>query len=258
MRPPLERLAAACEGRRMTDGYFDDRVAQTYDRDHGNTDPKRIARCVEVLADLAGDGPILEFAIGTGRIALPLAATGRCVKGIELSRAMVDELRKKEQGPPLEVAIGDMTTVRVPGTFALVCLVFNTIDNLTTQDAQLACFENAARHLAPGGCFVIETQVPPLQRLPFGETRLAFDATDRHFGVEEVDVATQNHVSHHIWIDEDGTHRKLSVPFRYAWPAALDLMARLAGLTLEHRWSDWDRTPFDRFSRAHVSVWRAP
>ena len=236
------------------DGIFDANVARTYDRDHGGTDAGEVARTVDCLVDLAAKGPVLEFAIGTGRIALPLAATGISVKGIELSRAMVDELRKKETGAPMEVAIGDMTTTKVPGAFALVYLVFNTIDNLTTQDAQIACFRNAAAHLAPGGRFVIETQLPQIQRLPFGETRIAFAADADHFGVDEIDVASQSYTSHHVWLKEDGPSH-VSVPFRYAWPAEMDLMARLAGMELEHRWADWDRAPFDRYSRKHISVW---
>jgi SAM-dependent methyltransferase len=168
---------------------------------------------------------------------------------------MVEKLREKETGSPTEVAIGDMTTTQVPGAFSLVFLVFNTIDNLTTQEAQVACFENAARHLEPNGRFVIETLIPPIQKLPFGETRRAFASDEQHFGTDEFDVATQIYASHHVWMLGD-THKHLSIPFRYTWPAELDLMARIAGLELEFRWSDWDRTPFDRFSTKHVSVWK--
>jgi len=245
--------------RAMTeDGIFDAKVAQTYDRDHGGQDPDEIARIVSCLAALAAGGPVLEFAIGTGRIALPLRARDVPVQGIELSRAMVAELRKKERGDPIPVAIGDMTTTGIDAEFALVYLVFNTIDNLTEQRDQVACFCNAAAHLRPGGHFLIETQVPPVQKLPFGETRIAFAASDTHMGVSEVDVATQRHVSHHVWTSADGDVRKLSAPFRYAWPAELDLMAQLAGLSLAHRWSDWSRAPFDRFSTTHISVWQKP
>ncbi|MEM1274040.1 MAG: class I SAM-dependent methyltransferase [Pseudomonadota bacterium] len=235
------------------DGHFDAEVAARYDEDHGGTDPALVARCVDLLATLAQNGRALEFAIGTGRIALPLAARGVEVSGIELSKAMVAELRKKEQSPPLEVAIGDMTTTRLPGLFSLVYLVFNTIDNLTSQEVQITCFANASRHLEPGGRFVIETNVPPLQRLPFGETSRAFAVSNDHMGVEEIDVATQSHISHHVW---PKTGLKRSIPFRYAWPAELDLMGRLAGLTLEYRWADWDQSPYDRLSKKHVSVWR--
>ena len=235
--------------------HFGAEVARTYDRDHGGTDPALVARTVDCLIDLAQGGRALEFAIGTGRIALPMARRGVAIKGIELSPAMVAELRTKEDGLSLEVVIGDMTTTRVAGAFSLVFLVFNTIDNLTTQAAQVACFENAARHLAPGGRFVIETAVPPIQKLLWGETRLAFASGPDHFGVDQIDVATQGYASHHVWIAGD-THRRVSVPFRYCWPAELDLMARIAGMALEDRWSDWDRAPFDRYSTRHVSVWR--
>lgn len=237
------------------DGYFDQDIAETYDQDHDVNDPKLVAKTVDCLIDLSGGGDILEFAVGTGRIALPLSEKGARVKGIELSKAMVEKLREKESGPALEVVIGDMTTERVAGAFSLVVLVFNTIDNLTTQQAQIACFENAARHLKPGGRFLVETLVPPLQKLPFGETRLAFANDSTHLGIDEFDIATQTYTSNHVWMT--GTdHKHLSIPFRYAWPAELDLMAQLAGLDLEFRWSDWNRAPFDRLSTKHISVWR--
>ena len=168
---------------------------------------------------------------------------------------MVDRLRQKETGEPMEVAIGDMTTAQVAGVFSLVFLVYNTIDNLTTQDAQIACFRNAARHLGPSGRFLIETQVPPIQKLPIGETMHAFSSDPQHFGVDEFDIVTQNYTSHHFWVNDRG-HRHLAIPFRYAWPSELDLMAKMAGLVLEHRWSDWDRSPFDHKSTKHISVWR--
>ena len=237
--------------------HFAGDIARTYDRDHGNTDPAILALTTDRLSDLAGDGPILEFAIGTGRIALPLTERGHDVKGIELSPDMVAELRRKPGGDAIDVAIGDMTTTRMAGDFSLVILVFNTIDNLTTQDAQVACFENAALHLRPGGRFVVETLVPQLQRLPFGETLLGFAAGPHHWGTDEIDVASQTYTSHHIWRDETGS-RHLSVPFRYAWPAEMDLMARIAGLELENRWADWSGTRYSRHSRSHVSVWRKP
>lgn len=162
---------------------------------------------------------------------------------------------KKTGGADIPVVIGDMCEVRSEGTFTLVFLVFNTIDNLTTQEAQVACFQNAAAHLEPGGRFVIETQLPPLQRLPFGETRLPFAHDPDHWGVDEFDITTQAYSSHHLWI-KDGKTQNLSVPFRYAWPSEMDLMARLAGMTLEHRWADWDRGLFSKDSTKHVSVWR--
>ncbi|MEL6682753.1 MAG: class I SAM-dependent methyltransferase [Pseudomonadota bacterium] len=235
--------------------HFDATVAAMYDRDHGGNDPKLVANTVERLTELSAGRPILEFAIGTGRIALPLAARGCAVSGIDLSSAMVAELRKKETGAPLEIAIGDMTTTHMPGDFSLVFLVFNTIDNLTTQDAQVACFQNAARHLLPGGRFVVETLVPPLQDLPHGATKRAFACDPDHMGVDEFDVVTQSYTSHHVWTKKGQTQR-VSVPFRYAWPAEMDLMARIAGLDLEHRWSDWQKSPFTNKSRVHISVWR--
>ena len=197
---------------------------------------------------------MLEFAIGTGRIALPLADRGLQVSGIELSQAMVDEMRKKPGGADIPVKIGDMTTTRMNGEVSLVVLVFNTIDNLTTQEAQIACFANAAAHLKAGGQFVIETLIPPLQDLPFGETKRAFAAEADHIGTDVFDVVTQSYVSHHAWPSSDGV-KQLAVPFRYAWPAEMDLMARLAGMSLVHRWGDWDKSPMTRYSRKHVSVW---
>lgn len=236
-----------------SDGYFDAAVAQHYDADHPPAEPAMLERLVQ----LAAGGPVLEFAIGTGRIALPLKARGLEIKGIELSQAMVAALRDKETGTPLEIVIGDMSCVRMPGAFNLVILAFNTIDNLTTQEAQIACFQNAARHLASGGRFVIEAQVPPVQHVPFGTTTRAFACSDDHWGIETIDIATQSHVSHHLWRDGESL-REYAIPFRYAWPAEMDLMARMAGLTLETRHSDWVGTAFTHESRKHISVWRAP
>jgi SAM-dependent methyltransferase len=237
------------------DGYFPESVAKTYDTDHGGIDPALIQQTVEVLYDLTEGKPALEFAIGTGRIALPLSGRGCPVSGIELSQSMVAELRKKETGNPIEVAIGDMTATRVKGEFSLVFLVFNTIENLTTQEAQIACFRNAAEHLSPGGRFLIETQVPPIQKLPFGETMFAFACSPRHMGIDDVDIATQCYTSNHVWMDGEET-TSLTIPFRYVWPAELDLMGKLAGLELEYRWSDWKKSPFDRLSKSQISVWR--
>lgn len=239
------------------DGFFGKDVAATYDIHQSGTDPRQVDLVVDTLHELAGDGPALEFAIGTGRIALPLAARGTIVKGIELSRAMVAELRKKRNGGAIDVTIGDMTTTRVDGSFTLVFLVFNAIDNLTTQDAQVACFRNAAAHLAPGGRFLVETLVPPIQKLPLGETARAFACTPDHWGTDIFDVATQSYTSNHIWT-KGGASTSLSIPFRYAWPSEMDLMARLAGLELEFRWQDWHRGAFTRHSETHVSVWRKP
>jgi len=236
------------------DGYFDEPAAEKYDRRH-HTPESEITQIVATLQALAAGGDALEFAIGTGRIALPLAAAGTPVTGMELSTAMVREMRRKPGSANIPVEIGDMCNTRVSGNFALVFLVFNTIDNLTTQEAQVACFENAARHLSSSGRFVVETQVPPLHRLPAGETTIAYDVSKSHWGVDQFDIATQTYTSHHVWFTPEGTET-FAAPFRYAWPAELDLMARLAGLTLEHRWADWDQRAFTPESTKHISVWR--
>jgi hypothetical protein len=228
--------------------------AATYDESEGFMfDAAEIARTVDFLAGLAGAGRALELAIGTGRIALPLAARGVEVHGIDLSAPMVEQLRAKPGGGELPVTVGDMTSTRVDERFALVYLVFNTIENLTTQELQVACFENAAAHLVPGGCFVIEVEIPSLQRLPPGERFVPFHVGENHVGIDEYDVATQALVSHHVT-----ARGKASMPFRYVWPAELDLMARLAGLRLRERWEDWSRSPFTSESRKHVSVWEKP
>lgn len=235
------------------DGHFDAKVAATYDTRHA-TPQADIAQIVARLRDLAAGGEALEFAIGTGRIALPLAAAGVPVKGIELSQAMVDKMRKKPGGAEIETVVGDMTTSKVAGAFSLVYLAYNTIDNLTTQDTQVACFQYAADHLSPGGKFLIETLVPPVRHLPPGEPRLAFAQSDTHWGIDSFDLATQTFTSNHLWI-EDGETTLFLAPFRYAWPAELDLMARLAGMTLEARWENWRGADFTGESRSHVSVW---
>jgi hypothetical protein len=217
-------------------------------------DPAEVEPAVEVLAELAGDGRALEFAIGTGRIALPLAARGVDVHGLELSEAMVEQLRQKPGGGQLHVTIGDMTSARVEGTFRLVYLVFNTIGNLITQSEQVACFANAAAHLQPGGCFVVEVGVPELRRLPPGDRHVVFHADGENWGIDEYDTACQSLVSHHLRLDGNALRHR-AFPFRYVWPAELDLMARLAGMTLVSRWADWHRRPFDHESTSHVSVW---
>ncbi|TWH73591.1 class I SAM-dependent DNA methyltransferase [Modestobacter roseus] len=233
--------------------FFDERVAATYD-DDGMSAPEVVDPAVDLLAELADGGPALELAVGTGRIALPLAARGVPVSGIDTSAPMLARLRAKPGADAVRATEGDMTTARVPGTFSLVYLVFNTIMNVTSQDGQVAVFGNAAAHLGPGGRFVVEVMVPALQRLPPGETVRAFTLTDEHLGFDEYDVVTQRLVSHHHRVGEG----VLRVPFRYVWPAELDLMARLAGMELEHRWAGWDRAPFTAASTAHVSVYRRP
>jgi SAM-dependent methyltransferase len=237
--------------------YFGERVAERYDDSLGEMgDPAVLEPTVDVLAELAGGGAALELGIGTGRIALPLSQRGIRVHGIDLSEAMVAKLRAKPGADAIGVTIGDFATTRVDGTFSLAYLVFNTIMNLTTQDAQVACFANAAAHLEPGGCFVIEVMVPALRLLPPGETIHVFSYTGpTRFGFDEYDVAGQGLVSHHYGERSDGSLGRASIPFRYAWPAELDLMARIAGMTLRERWSGWGREPFTSDSSSHVSVW---
>jgi SAM-dependent methyltransferase len=240
----------------MPPNYFDANVAEHYDDSSAEMfDPTLIEETVDFLVDLAGDGPVLELGVGTGRIALPLASRGLRVHGIDLSEAMVERLRAKPGGDGVEITIGDFATTRAGAGFSLAYVVFNTIMNLTTQDEQIACFANVAAQLAPGGCFVVEVGVPQLQRLPPGEKLRPFDVGTAHVGIDEIDVATQRLVSHHYWIRE-GVADVVSLPFRYVWPSELDLMARLAGLTLRERWSGWKREPFTSASRRHVSVWQ--
>jgi SAM-dependent methyltransferase len=231
--------------------YFGEAVAARYD-DEPMGDPEAVA---DFLAPLAGDGAALELGIGTGRIALPLAARGVPVHGIDLSEAMVRRLLAKPGGADIGVTIGDFAYTRVDGTFSLALLVFNTIMNLTTQDAQVACFENVAAHLEPGGTFVIEVGVPGLRRLPPGETAQPFTVTGDRLGFDTYDVANQGLVSHHYWRADDGRFEASSIPFRYVWPSELDLMARIAGMRLRERWAGWEREPFTSESTAHVSVW---
>lgn len=233
----------------MVRDWFAGAAAQHYDSELGDWgDAAVIDATVDVLVDLAGGGPALEFGIGTGRIALPLLERGVEVSGIDLSPDMVAQLRAKPQGGEIPVAIGDFATTRVEGEFALVYLVFNTIMNLTTQDAQVECFANAAVHLARGGCFVVETGVGARDPL------CVFDLSDTHVGIDEYDCATQALVSHHFTL-RGGRWELSSVPFRSAPPTELDLMARIAGMTLKDRWSAWGREPFTAESTTHVSVW---
>ncbi|MEM9893951.1 MAG: class I SAM-dependent methyltransferase [Actinomycetota bacterium] len=239
------------------DPHLDPAVAAAYD-DPGDErfGPAAVAATVDVLSALAGDGVAVEFAVGTGRIAVPLAATGIEVRGVDFSEPMVAELRRKPGAERVAVTVGDMTLTRVATEATLVYLVFNTIMNLRTQQAQVACFRNAAAHLAPGGRFVIETQVPRLRNLPPGETMLPFDVSPRHVAFDEyVDLVNQISVSHHLHIDGDRV-RRTAPSFRYVWPSELDLMAELAGMELEERWADWGRSPFTGESAAHVSIWR--
>jgi SAM-dependent methyltransferase len=238
------------------DGYFGEGVAASYDDDAADMyDPAVLAPAVDFLAGLAGDGRAVEFGVGTGRIALPLAERGVEVHGIDLSEAMLARLRAKPGADRVGLTLGDFATTTVEGPFRLAYLVFNTIGNLTTQEAQVACFRNAAGHLEPGGCFVIEMMMPALQRLPPGETVRPFHVSETYWGFDEYDVATQGLVSHHLTIRDDGTAEHVSMPFRYVWPAELDLMAELAGMRLRERWGGWRREPFTNDSDTHVSVW---
>jgi len=235
--------------------FFDKHIAAHYDRHLGSHGTREhIDAVVDLLAELAGDGDALELAIGTGRIALPLSQRGVRVAGIDISEPMVAQLRAKAGDDAIEVAIGDMTTTRIDGEFAVVYLVFNTINNLVTQDAQVACFENAAAHLRDGGRFVIEVGVPALQMLPVGQTIVPFRADAGGIGFDVYDVVTQRFSSQHYLFGDAGLQPE-PYEFRYTWPAELDLMARIAGMRLEHRWAGWRREPFTELSTSHVSVW---
>jgi hypothetical protein len=214
-----------------------------------------IDRTVTFLTGHARGGAALEFGIGTGRIALPLSAGGVPVHGIDLSPAMLSRLRAKPGAERILLTVGDIAHTRVPGSYSLVYLVFNTIMNLTTQDEQVACFSNASAHLDEGGRFVVEVMVPDLQRLPPGETLRPFALTPTRLGFDEYDVVDQRLVSHHYRLGGPRVETS-SVPFRYVWPAELDLMARLAGLTRLERWSDWNHAPFTSVSARHISVWQ--
>ena len=223
-------------------------------------DPAVVDPAVDFLAARAGAGPVLELGIGTGRLALPLSRRCLAVHGIELSSDMVTQMRAKGGADEISVTLGDFATTTAEdcqGTTTLAYLVRNTIMNLTTQEAQVACFANVAAHLVPGGVFVMEVIVPDLQRLPPGETVYAFTVTPTHLGFEEYEVAQQRSISHHYFVS-DGKVENFSAPFRYVWPAELDLMARLAGMSLRERWSDWDQSPFTSESRSHISVWEKP
>ncbi|MEV7956153.1 class I SAM-dependent methyltransferase [Streptomyces sp. NPDC088141] len=245
------------------DGHFGERVAERYDHSTGTEFQQDvIEQTVDLLAELAGGGRALELGIGTGRIALPLARRGVPVHGIDMSRAMVARMRAKPGGEGIGVSIGDFATTTVDtkedGPFSLAYLVFNTIMNLTTQEAQVACFRNVAEHLAPGGCLVIETVVPELRKIPLGQNIVPFHTSPTGWSYTAYDTVTQDATCHYITIGEDGRGEAHTTPFRYVWPAELDLMAQLAGLRLRDRWDSWTREPFTENSRQHVSVWEKP
>lgn len=236
--------------------FFDEPVAARYDNASDEMFAPDVVRAtVEFLAGLAVSGDALELGIGTGRIALPLSQRGIRVHGVDLSPEMVARLRQKPGADAIEVTMGDFSTAKVGKRFSLAYLVYNTIENLTTQEAQVACFCNVAEQLEPTGCFVVEVEVPQLQRLPPGETVRPFSVTSSHLGFDEIDVATQRLTSHHYLLG-DGRCEVVSMPFRYVWPAELDLMARIAGMTLRERWEDWTREPYTADSASHVSVWQ--
>jgi hypothetical protein len=246
----------AVEDRLVFENYFGEDVAARYDETIGEWgDPRVVESTVEFLVELSGGGAALELGIGTGRIALPLTARGVRVAGIDLSEAMVARLRAKPGGDDITVVIGDFATAKAEGAFSLAYVVFNTIMNLPTQEAQVACVENVARHLQSGGCFVAEIMLPELQRLPPGERFIPFDVSPEHLGFDEYDIVQQRLTSHHYYPSE-GAYS--TFPGRYVWPAELDLMARLAGMRLRERWSDWTRSPFTAESTKHISVWEKP
>jgi SAM-dependent methyltransferase len=243
----------------MAQSPFDEWIAQRYETLNPSLyDAAGLGPTVDFLADLAGDGPALEFGVGTGRVALALSQRGLRICGIDASSAMLARLRELDNASAVEATLGDFAETTVGGPeFPLVYLVRNTITNVTSQDGQVDVFRNAAAHLRPGGCFVIENYIPELQRLPPGETRRVFAATAEHVAFEEYDLAAQIAYSHHYWM-VDGTLQTRSAPFRYVAPGELDLMARLADMTLRERWADWSREPFTSESRSHISVWEKP
>jgi SAM-dependent methyltransferase len=230
-------------------------IAEVYDRTYSAmAQPSVVQPMVDVLAELAGGGPTLEFAIGTGRVALPLSARGVAVHGIELSPHMVDQLHRKPGADAVPVTVGDMTTTRAPGTFTLVYLVANTIMNVTTQDEQVAIFTNAAAHLEPGGKFLVDVIVPQLRSVPRGEVGRIFTLEPDHVGVETFDDLVEQIAWSHHWIEVDGRLIRHSAPYRYVWPSELALMARIAGFRHVDRWAGWDKTPFDSDSTRQIAV----
>ncbi|MER6075553.1 class I SAM-dependent methyltransferase [Streptomyces sp. NPDC001817] len=238
---------------------WDAAAARPYDTPGtGMFAPEVLTPAVERLAELADGGAALEFAIGTGRVAVPLAERGVPVTGVELSGPMVEQLRTKAGEATIPVVMGDMATTRAPGTYSLVYLVYNTISNLLTQAEQVECFRNAARHLAPGGRFVIELWVPELRTLPPGKEATVWRTDAGYVGLDTYDVLDQRVVSHHFRFDESEEARLYRSPHRYIWPSELDLMAQLAGFERESRHADWSGTEFTAESRSHVSVYRLP
>lgn len=239
-------------------GTFGELYADTYDADRPHMAAETEAS-VALLAELAHGPDILELAVGTGRVALPLAARGFRVTGIEASPEMVAQLRNKPGAEAIQTVMGDMADVAVPGPFHLGFLVYNTLFNLTSQDAQVRCFHNVARVLRPGGCFVVETFVPDLSGFSGHQSVRALEVERGHvkLDVQQHDPVMQTISYQRVRIEAGGTTMAPLV-LRYAWPSELDLMARLAGLDLTHRWSGWDRAPFTADSTRHVSVYTRP
>jgi len=242
----------------VAQNVFVGQIAEFYDATSTEMyDPVVLDPAVDFLADLnesVGGGPALELGIGTGRVGLPLSQRGVAVHGIEISADMVAQLKAKPGADRVGVTVGDFATAKVEGAFTLAFLVFNTITNLLAQDEQVECFKNVAEHLEPGGCFVIELWIPELQKLVPGEHIRAFTVTAERLGFDEYDVAAQRVTSHHYWLSRDRL-ASFSSHHRYLWPSELDLMARLAGMTLRERWGDWDRQAFTSESAKHISVW---
>jgi SAM-dependent methyltransferase len=240
----------------VAETHFDEWIARRYRALWPELfEPPLLDAAIAFLAALARSGPALEFGIGTGRVALPLLLRGVAVHGIELSPAMVAELQRQPEASHIDVTIGDFATTNLNTTFRVVYLLRNTITNLTTQAEQVQCFANAARHLEPGGFFVIENYIPAIRQLPPGETTHVFAATPVHVGIGEYDLANQIETSRHWWTI-DGALETFASDHRYVWPSELDLMATMAGMTLRERWSDWYRAPFTGESRNHISVWQ--
>jgi SAM-dependent methyltransferase len=231
-------------------------VAEIYDKTYAAMfEPPALQPMTGLLAGLARGGPALEFAVGTGRVALALSARGIAVHGLELSPHMAERMLAKPGADAVPVTIGDMTATRVPGApFRLVYLVANTIMNVTTQDDQLAVFANAAAHLGPGGCFVVEVIVPQLRRVPTGQDSWVFTLDPDHVGIETFDDLVGQIAWSHHWMEADGRLVRHSAPYRYIWPSELDLMARITGFRLRERWAGWDRAPFTSDSRSQVAV----
>lgn len=237
--------------------YWDAHAAASYDTPgEGVFAEAVLGPTVQRLAELADGGRVLEFAVGTGRVAVPLRARGIDVTGIELSPHMVARLRTKVSDAELPVILGDMTIARAPGEFALVYLVFNTIGNLLTQQAQVDCFRNAAAHLRPGGRFLIELGVPALRHLTPGTSATVFTSEPGYIGVDTYEPVEQQLVSYHFRFGEGSDATLFRTPQRYVWPAELDLMAQLAGFERESRHADFAGSPFTADSPSHVTTYR--